>query len=51
MGATRDQNPPSGSFHKEVPARLAGLIVRLVESERVATGEGYRPPPATLTNI
>ncbi len=29
---------------KEVPARLASLILRLVESEGVVTGEGYRLP-------
>ncbi len=30
--------------HKEVPARLAGLSLRLVEGEGVATGEGYKVP-------
>ncbi|HZC18082.1 MAG TPA: Crp/Fnr family transcriptional regulator, partial [Rubrobacteraceae bacterium] len=29
---------------KEVPARLASLILRLVESEGVVTGEGYMLP-------
>jgi CRP/FNR family transcriptional regulator len=29
---------------KEVPARLASLILRLVESEGVVTGEGYMIP-------
>ncbi len=29
---------------KEVPARLASLILQLVESEGVVTGEGYRLP-------
>ncbi len=29
---------------KDVPARLASLIVQLVESEGVRTGEGYRVP-------
>jgi CRP/FNR family cyclic AMP-dependent transcriptional regulator len=31
----------SDVIHKEVPARLASLILQLLDSEGVASGEGY----------